>query len=83
MYYQRNRELVAKCDLLHAFFSKKDGYIGGTKFEAEHALSLAKPVMFHWEQGTSQLVYQQPFPFMEEEIDFCMAWESFFVRVFS
>ena len=81
-YYQRNRELVDRCDLLHAFFSKEKGYVGGTKFETEYALSLAKPVMFHWEQDTSQLVYQQPLSFMEHEMEFCMAWEAFFVRVF-
>lgn len=82
-YYQRNRELVEKCDLLHAFFSKQDGYLGGTKFETDYALSLARPVMLHWEKGTSQLIYQQSLPFMKEEVSFCMDWESFFVRVFA
>ena len=82
-YYQRNRELVERCNLVHAFFSNEGGYEGGTRFEAEYALSLAKPVMFHWEKGASQLIYQKSFSFMEDEAEFCMDWEAFFVRVFA
>ena len=39
-YYQRNKEMVGACDLLHAFISAQDGFIGGTRFEAEYAESL-------------------------------------------
>ncbi len=31
-YYQRNKELVEMCDLLHAFLSAEDGFTGGTRF---------------------------------------------------
>jgi len=27
--------MVEACDLLHAFISAEDGFIGGTRFEAE------------------------------------------------
>jgi hypothetical protein len=30
-YYQRNKKMVDACDLLHAFISAEDGFIGGTK----------------------------------------------------
>ena len=32
---QRNKEMVEACDLLHAFISQEDGFIGGTRSEAE------------------------------------------------
>ena len=38
-YYQRNKEMVEACGLLHAFISKEDGFIGGTRFEIEYAVS--------------------------------------------
>jgi hypothetical protein len=43
-YYQRNKEMVEGCDLLHAFISAEDGFIGGTRFEVEYAVSLGIPV---------------------------------------
>jgi hypothetical protein len=81
-YYQRNRELVEKCDLLHVFISKEDGYIGGTRFEAEYALRLCKPVCFHWEQGSSEFIFQQCFTFMENRKAFLFKWQDFFKTVF-
>ena len=46
-YYQRNKEMVEACDLLHAFFSAEDGFIGGTRFEVEYAVSLGIPTQVH------------------------------------
>jgi len=43
-YYQRNKEMVESCDLLHAFISAEDGFVGGTSFEVEYAAGLRIPV---------------------------------------
>jgi hypothetical protein len=53
-YYQRNKEMVVACDLLHALISAEDGFIGGTRFEGEYAVSLGIPVLIHRENGLSQ-----------------------------
>ena len=82
-YYQRNRDLVERCDMLHAFISKENGYIGGTRFEAEYALRLNKPVIFHREEGISELVFQYPLPFIEGKRSFSLAWQNFFNLTFS
>jgi len=79
-YYHRNKELVEACDLLHAFISQEDGYIGGTRFEIEYALKLGIPVQVHWEYGVSHIVYQYSFPFIEERQELFLAWEDFFSR---
>ena len=50
-YYERNKELVENCDLVHAFLSQKDGFKGGTGFEVQYALKLGIPVQVHWENG--------------------------------
>ena len=63
-YYQRNKEMVESCDLLHAFLSAEDGFIGGTRFEAEYAVSLGIPVQLHRENGPSQWIFQYSFPFL-------------------
>ena len=77
-YYQRNKELVEACDLLHAFISKKDGYTGGTRFEIEYSLKRGIPVQVHWENGLSQIFYQYTFPFIEESQELFLSWEAFF-----
>jgi len=77
-YYQRNKELVEACDLLHAFISQEDGFTGGTRFEVEYALKLGIPVQLHWECGISQIFYQYPFPFIEVKQELFLAWEEFF-----
>ena len=77
-YYQRNKELVEACDMLYAFISAEDGYVGGTRFEIEYALKLGIPVQINWEYGTSQVIYQYPLPFMEQEHEFFLAWKQFF-----
>jgi hypothetical protein len=47
-YYQRNKEMVESCDLLHAFVSAEDGFIGGTRFEVEYAVSGARRSLGCW-----------------------------------
>ena len=66
-YYQRNKEMVEACDLLHAFISAEDGFIGGTRFEVEYAVSLGIPVQVHRENGLSQWIFQYSFPFLDEK----------------
>jgi hypothetical protein len=80
-YYQRNREMVEACDLLHAFISAEDGFIGGTRFEVEYAASLGIPVQIHREKGLSQWVFQYCFPFWEGKQAFFLAWEGFFHKI--
>jgi hypothetical protein len=79
-YYQRNKELVEACDFLHAFISQEDGFVGGTKFEAQYALKLKKPVQLHWENGISETFYQYFLPFMEPQNTFFLAWHEFFCK---
>ena len=80
-YYQRNKEMVEACDLLHAFISAEDGFIGGTRFEVEYAASLGIPVQIHRENGPSQWIFQYSFPFSDEKRDFFLAWKGFFHRI--
>jgi hypothetical protein len=80
-YYQRNKEMVEACDLLHAFISEEDGFIGGTRFEVEYAVSLGIPVQLHRERGLSQWIFQYSFEFLDEKQDFFLAWEGFFHRI--
>jgi hypothetical protein len=80
-YYQRNKEMVEACDLLHAFISAEDGFIGGTRFEVEYAVSLGIPVQVHRENGLSQWIFQYCFPFLDEKWDFFLAWEKFFHKI--
>jgi hypothetical protein len=77
-YYQRNKEMVEACDLVHAFISAEDGFIGGTRFEAEYAASIGIPVMIHRENGPSQWIFQYSFPFYEGKQGFLLSWERFF-----
>ncbi len=77
-YYQRNRALIEKCDFVHAFTSKENGYTGGTRFEIEYATKISVPVKVHYEQGTSQLIWQQNLPFNTDH--FTTAWHDFFVE---
>jgi len=77
-YYQRNKELIECCELLHAFLSEEDGFTGGTRFEIEYAVRLGIPVQIHWEKGESYAWYQYPFPFIEGKRELFLAWEAFF-----
>ena len=80
-YYQRNKEMVETCDLLHAFISAEDGFIGGTRFEVEYAASIVIPVRVHRKNGLSQWIFQYSFPFWEGKQAFFLAWEGFFHRI--
>ena len=80
-YYQRNKEMVETCDLLHAFVSKEDGFIGGTRFEVEYAVSMGIPVMVHRKNGLSEWIFQHSFPFWMEDRSFLLSWEDFFHRI--
>jgi hypothetical protein len=80
-YYQRNKEMVEACDLLYGFISAEDGFIGGTRFEVEYAVSLGIPVKIHRENGLPQWIFQYSFPFWDENRDFFLAWEGFFHRI--
>jgi hypothetical protein len=77
-YYQRNKELIEACDLLHAFLSYEDGFLGGTRFEIEYAVRRGIPVQVHEEGGGSYALYQYPFPFTEGKPELFLAWETFF-----
>jgi len=80
-YYQRNKEMVEACDLLHAFVSKEDGLIGGTRFEVDYAVSRGTPVLLHFENGPKKWLFQYSFPFLDEKKAFFLAWEGFFHRI--
>jgi hypothetical protein len=80
-YYQRNKETVEACDLLHAFISAEDGFTGGTRFEVEHAVSLRIPTHVHRENGLSQWIFQYSFAFLDGKRDFFLAWEGFFHKI--
>jgi len=79
-YYERDKEMVEVCDLLHAFISAEDGFIGGTRFEVNYAAGLGIPVQLHWENGISEWIFQYSFPFLGEKQVFFLAWEEFFCK---
>ena len=74
-------EMVEACDLLHAFISAEDGFIGGTRFEVDYAVSRGIPVLLHFENGPTKWIFQYSFPFLGEKADFFLAWEGFFHRI--
>jgi len=76
-YYQRNRELIERCDFVHAFISREGGYKGGTRFEIEYAVKLNIPLKVHWEQGMKEVFYQNCLSFSGEQ-PFSTAWQKFF-----
>jgi hypothetical protein len=80
-YYQRNKQMVEACDLVHAFISAEDGFIGGTRFEVEYAAIIGIPVQLHWENGLSGWIFQYSFPFFEGKQSFLLSWEDFFHRI--
>lgn len=55
----------------------KNGFIGGTRFEVEYAVSLGIPVHVHWENGLSEWIFQHSFPFSDGKKEFFLAWEGF------
>ena len=73
--------MVEACDLLHAFISAEEGFIGGTRFEVEHAVSLGISVEVHREKGLSQGSFQYSLPFLDGKEAFLLSWEGFFHRI--
>lgn len=82
-YYERNRELIERCDLVHAFLSEEDGCTGGTGFEVEYASNIGRPVELHWENGLSEMLYQYVLPFETPRRAFHLAWQDFFTVTFA
>jgi nucleoside 2-deoxyribosyltransferase len=80
-YYQRNKKMVDACDLLHAFISAEDGFIGGTRFEVEYAVSLGIPTQVHRENGNSAWIFQYSSQFYEQKQTFLLSWEEFFSTI--
>jgi hypothetical protein len=80
-YYQRNKEMVEACDMLHAFISAENGYTGGTRFEIEYAVKLGIPVQVHLENGLSQWLSQYFSTFIGLNKLFFLAWQEFFFNV--
>jgi hypothetical protein len=80
-YYQRNKQMVEACDLVHAFISAEDGFVGGTRFEVEYAATIGIPVQVHSENGNSEWIFQYSFPFWAGKQAFLLSWEDFFHRI--
>ena len=81
-YYQRNKEMVENCDLLHAFISAEEGFIGGTRFEVKYAVSLGIPVRVHRESGNSEWISILS-PFWQGKQAILLSWEGFFHKITS
>ena len=82
-YYQRNRELIEKCDLVHAFLTEEDGCTGGTGFEVDYASRIRRPVELHWENGLSEIFHQYDLPFEAPGMPFHLVWQDFFTATFA
>ena len=79
-YYRRNRQLIAACDIVHAFISKEDGLTGGTKYEVQYAKRLRKTTILHWESGKIQRIPTQESFFAPPEAEFSAGWMEFFTE---
>ena len=79
-YYQRNRQLISACNVIHAFISKEAGFTGGTKFEVKYAKSLGKMVFLHWENSIVERVYQKSLPFSNHAKELSSGWMNFFLH---
>ena len=79
-YYERNRQLITACDIVHAFISQEGGLTGGTKFEVQYAKRLGKEVFLHWENSIVQRIgqKQKARPFGQSEKNFAGGWLKFF-----
>ena len=77
-YYQRNRELISACQVIHAFISQEGGLTGGTKYEVHYAKRLNKKLFLHWENGKTQRHFQRSLLLHDTEKDFSAGWMSFF-----
>jgi len=77
-YYERNRQLISACEIVHAFISRKGGLTGGTRYEVRYAKSLGKDLFLHWENGKVQRLQHQVSLFDSTGRDFSTNWMSFF-----
>ncbi len=76
-YYERNRQLISACDIVHAFISKEAGLTGGTKYEVEYAKRLRKDVFLHWENSiVERISHQMSLPFKDKDLS--TSWMNFF-----
>ena len=82
-YYERNRQLIAACDIVHAFVSKEAGLSGGTRFEVKYARRLGKEVFLHWENSIVQRTSQKALPFGHEDKNLSSGWLKFFSEALS
>jgi hypothetical protein len=80
-YYHRNRQLIAACDIVHAFVSAEDGLVGGTRYEVQYAKRLGREVVLHWENGRVQRIQRQTSLFTARETGFETGWMKFFTEV--
>ena len=78
-YYHRNRQLIAACDLVHAFIAK-EGLVGGTRYEVQYARRLGKDVVLHWENGRVERVQRQASLFGSRKPSFETGWMEFFAE---
>ena len=76
-YYQRNRQLISACQVVHAFISQ-EGLTGGTRYEVQYAKRLNKELFLHWENGKIQQHFQRSLLLHDTENDFSAGWMSFF-----
>ena len=58
-YYNRNRQLIAACEIVHAFISQENGLTGGTRYEVRYAKRLGKDLYLHWESGRVEHIGQR------------------------
>lgn len=79
-YYQRNRELIERCNFVYAFVSEENGLKGGTKFEVDYAVKIGKPVKIIHEGKSSEIIYQHDLFPINEDAHFNSAWKHFFVE---
>jgi len=77
-YYQRNRQLISACQVVHAFISQEGGLTGGTRYEVLYAKRLNKELFLHWENGKVQRHFQRSLLLHDTEKDFSAGWMSFF-----
>ena len=82
-YYQRNRELIERCDFVHAFISAENGFTGGTRFEIEYAIKLGKPFKIYTEDNIPETIYLNSLCYADRDFDFNPAWQDFFIETFS
>jgi hypothetical protein len=72
---------IAKLYALHAFISAEDGFVGGTRFEVDYAVSLGMPVQIHGENDPSPWIFRHSFPFLKGKQAFFLAWEEILHKI--